>query len=72
MNLGRLLLFVGLAIAGLGLLLMAAQKLNLPIGRLPGDIVWRSKNGAVYFPWVTCLILSALATGILWLLNRRP
>jgi hypothetical protein len=42
------------------------------LGRLPGDIVWRGKNTTFYFPWVTCLLLSLLATLILWLINRRP
>jgi hypothetical protein len=72
MNLGRLLIVAGLMLAGLGLLILAVNKLNLPLGRLPGDVVWRGKNTTVYFPWVTCLLLSLLATIILWLMNRRP
>jgi hypothetical protein len=72
MNLGRLLITVGLAIAALGLLITLMQRANLPIGRLPGDVVWRGKNTTVYFPWVTCLILSLLGTLVMWLLNRKP
>ena len=72
MNLGRLMIIVGLALAGLGLLVIAVNKLNLPLGRLPGDMVWRGRNTTVYFPFVTCLLLSLLATIVLWLLNRRP
>jgi DUF2905 family protein len=66
------MIITGLALAGLGLLFIAVNKLNLPLGRLPGDMVWRGKNTTVYFPFVTCLLLSLLATIVLWLLNRRP
>jgi hypothetical protein len=72
MNLGRLLIFAGFVFVGLGILIIAVNRLNLPLGRLPGDIVWRGKNTTFYFPWVTCLLLSLLATLILWLINRRP
>jgi hypothetical protein len=71
MNLGRLLIFAGFVFVGLGILIIAVNRLNLPLGRLPGDIVWRGKNTTFYFPWVTCLLLSLLATLILWLINRR-
>ena len=71
MNLGKLLVFVGLGIAGLGILLIVANKANLPLGKLPGDIVWRNKGTTVYFPWVTCLLLSLLGTIVLWIFNRR-
>ena len=71
MYLGRLLVIAGLLIAACGLLLIVAGRLNLPLGRLPGDVIWKGKNGTVYFPWVTCLFLSLLGTIALWLLNRR-
>jgi hypothetical protein len=72
MNLGRLLMLAGLVLLALGLLVVLVNRLNLPIGRLPGDIVWRGKNTTFYFPWVTCLLLSLLGTLLLWLFNRRP
>lgn len=71
MNLGRMLMFAGLALVVLGIVVMGLSKLNLPLGRLPGDAVWRGKHTTVYFPWVTCLLLSLLASVILWLMNRR-
>jgi hypothetical protein len=69
---GRLLILVGLAFVVLGLAVLALNRLNIPVGRLPGDVVWRGKNSTFYFPWVTCLLLSALASLLLWFLNRRP
>ncbi len=71
MNLGRLLIIAGLALVAVGLLVVIVNRLNVPLGRLPGDVVWRGKHTAVYFPWVTCLVLSLLATILLWFVNRR-
>jgi hypothetical protein len=67
---GRLLIYAGAALVVLGLIVIAAGKIGLPIGRLPGDIVWRGKNGTFYFPIVTCLVVSVLLTLISWLLRR--
>jgi Protein of unknown function (DUF2905) len=72
MSLGRLLIFAGLALIGLGFVALMLSKLNLPLGRMPGDIVWRGKNTTVYVPIVTCLILSLLGTLVLWLFSKRP
>jgi uncharacterized membrane protein len=71
MNLGRVLIMAGLALLILGVIVLAINKLDLPLGRLPGDVMWRGKNTTVYFPWVTCLIISVVLTLILWIVNRR-
>jgi Protein of unknown function (DUF2905) len=71
MNLGRLLIVAGLALAALGVMVLLITRLNIPLGRLPGDIVYRGRNTTFYFPWVTCLVVSLVLTVILWLVNRR-
>lgn len=71
MNLGRLLIIGGFVLIALGVLVIVMSRFNLPLGRLPGDIVWRGKNTTIYIPWVTCLLLSLLGTLVLWLLGRR-
>jgi hypothetical protein len=71
MNLGRLLLFAGLALACLGGLILIIGRLGVPLGRLPGDIRYQGKNTTFYFPVVTCLLLSVLGSLLLWLFNRR-
>ncbi len=63
---GKLLVVVGLAITGLGLLLM----LGLPLGRLPGDVVVRRGSFTLYFPIVTSIVLSVLLTLLFTLLRR--
>ena len=71
MNLGRLLIFGGCVLVALGVLVLLLNKANLPLGRLPGDIVYRGKNTTVYFPVVTCLLLSVVLSLVMWLFNRR-
>ena len=63
---GRTLVFVGLAIAGLGLLMM----LGLPIGRMPGDIAFKRGNFSFYFPITTSIIVSIILTLIFSLFRR--
>ena len=72
MNVGRFLIVAGLALVGLGVLIALLNRLHVPLGRLPGDLVYRGKNTTFYFPWVTCLLLSVLASILVWLINRRP
>ena len=64
----RFLIVLGLAIVVIGLLWPYLGRLGL--GRLPGDIVIERESGTLYFPLVTCLLLSALFSLVLWLVNR--
>ncbi len=66
---GRVLLVVAAVAAGLGVVLLVAGALGL--GRLPGDISLGKGNVRFYFPVVTCLVLSAIATIVLNLISRR-
>jgi hypothetical protein len=70
-ELGKLLLVLGGTIVVIGLALLLAGRLHLPLGHLPGDFVYRGKSTVFYFPLVTCLLLSIVISLILWLLNRR-
>jgi hypothetical protein len=69
-GMGKLLVFAGVFIAFIGLLLVFFGRANLPIGRLPGDLVYRGKNTTVYFPVVTSILLSVVLTLVLWLVGR--
>jgi hypothetical protein len=64
----RFLIVLGLAILVVGLLWPYLSKLGL--GRLPGDIVIERKNGTIYVPLATCLLLSLLLSVVLWVVNR--
>lgn len=65
-----MLLFLGIILAIAGAVLMLFGRTNLPIGRLPGDIVYRGKNTTVYFPIVTSILLSVILTLVLWAIGR--
>jgi DUF2905 family protein len=70
-DLGKLLLLLGGVIVLIGAVLLLAGKFNLPLGRLPGDIVYRGKNSVFYFPIVTCIVVSVILSLILWLFGRH-
>ena len=68
-EMGKLLLVVGVVLIGGGVLLFFGARLPFRLGRLPGDISYHGKNGSFYFPIVTCIVLSAELTLILWVIN---
>ena len=67
---GKLLLFLGLALACVGALMLLADRpgfwrdlwQRLPLGRLPGDVRIEREGFSVYIPWVTCLVISIVLT----------
>ena len=70
-DVGKILMLVGLALVVLGGLIWFGGRLNLPLGRLPGDIRIERENFKFYFPLMTCLLISTVLTLIFWLLRRR-
>ena len=68
---GRTLILIGVVLIVVGVLVTLGERLPIRFGRLPGDIVIRGKNGAFYFPIVTCLLLSIVLSLMMWLFNRR-
>jgi hypothetical protein len=69
-ELGKLLIMLGAMLLFLGLLLAWLGRTNLPLGHVPGDIYYRGKNTTFYFPLMTCLLLSAVLSAILYLVNH--
>ena len=63
---GRWLVVAGLLLAGIGVLVMY----GVPIGRLPGDLVYRKGPFTVYVPIATSILLSVVLTLIVMLLRR--
>jgi hypothetical protein len=64
----RFLIILGIILIALGLLWPLFQKIGL--GRLPGDIVVERENFTFYLPITTAILVSALLTLILWLIQR--
>jgi hypothetical protein len=68
-DLGKILFVVGIAIAIVGLLLWSGVGKGW-LGKLPGDINYSRDNFGFHFPIVTCLLISAVVTILLWLLRK--
>jgi hypothetical protein len=70
-GIGKPLVIAGLVLVAVGLLAMLAGRAGLPLGRLPGDIVYRGKNTVVYFPLATSILVSVILSIIFWLIARH-
>jgi len=67
---GKLLIFLGICLLVAGVVFLVFDKIP-GFGRLPGDILLKRKNFTVYFPIMTCVVISMVITIILWLSNKR-
>jgi hypothetical protein len=70
MEFGKLLIFLGAILLAGGVVVMLLGRLHLPLGRLPGDIVYRGKHTRVYFPLATSILLSVVLTILLYVVSR--
>jgi heme/copper-type cytochrome/quinol oxidase subunit 2 len=70
MDIGKMLIFLGLLIVVAGLVLMLVGRTNLPIGRLPGDILYRGKHTTFYFPLATSILVSVVLSVVFYLLRK--
>jgi len=68
-SLGKILIIFGICIAVLGLIMILGDKIPW-IGRLPGDIIIKRDKFTIYFPFMTCIIISLLLTLIFTLLRK--
>lgn len=70
---GRLLLILGAILIVLGFVVLVLGRVPW-VGRLPGDISIRWGNVSCFFPIVTSIVVSILATVVLnlivWLLRK--
>jgi hypothetical protein len=70
MELGKLLVFFGVILVAAGIVVMLLGRMNLPLGRLPGDFLYRGKNTTVYFPLATSVLVSVVLSILLYLVSR--
>ena len=66
MSVGKALAIIGLMVTALGGLMM----LGVPLGRSPGDLVFRRGNITVYVPIVTSIAVSLLVTLFFAIMRR--
>jgi Protein of unknown function (DUF2905) len=69
-DLGRILIFLGLLLLVAGLVVLGLTRLNLPIGRLPGDFSWKGRGWSVSVPLASSILLSVILSLILWAINH--
>jgi len=69
-DIGKVLLLLGLVMAAAGLFFMLLGRTNVPLGRLPGDIVYRGKHTTFYFPLATSILVSLVLSLVLYLIGR--
>lgn len=70
MEIGRLLLALGIALVLIGGAIMLLGRTGLPLGRLPGDFLYRGKNTTFYFPLATSILLSVVLSLIVYVISR--
>ena len=69
-DLGKMLVLAGAVVIVAGIALMLVGRANIPVGRLPGDIVYRGKNTTFYFPLATSILISVVLSVVLYLIGR--
>jgi hypothetical protein len=69
-DLGRVLVLVGAVAIVAGLVFILVGRANIPLGRLPGDIVYRGKNSTFYFPLATSILVSVVLSVVIYLVGR--
>jgi hypothetical protein len=69
-EIGKLLVVLGIALVAIGGVVLLLDRNGLPIGRLPGDILYRGKNMTFYFPLATSILISMLLSIVLFLIAR--
>jgi hypothetical protein len=64
-DLGKIMIVVGIAIAVLGAIVWALGRSGFR--GLPGDVAYEGQHVRVYFPIVSCIVLSVLLTLGMWI-----
>jgi hypothetical protein len=69
-EIGRMLVLLGVALVVIGGIVMLLGRTGLPLGRLPGDVLYRGKNTAFYFPLASSILISVVLSIVLFLVGR--
>lgn len=69
-ELGRIFVMLGIALIVIGGIILLLGRTGLPIGRLPGDILYHGKHTTFYFPLATSILISVVLSIVLFLIGR--
>jgi hypothetical protein len=67
---GRILVALGVALVVIGGIVMLLGRTGMPLGRLPGDFLYRGKNTTLYFPLASSILISIVLSIVLFLVGR--
>jgi DUF2905 family protein len=69
-EMGRILVALGVALVVIGGIVMLLGRTGMPLGRLPGDFLYRGKNTTLYFPLASSILISIVLSIVLLLVGR--
>jgi hypothetical protein len=69
-EMGRILVVLGAALVVIGGVVMLVGRAGLPLGRLPGDFLYRGKSTTFYFPLATSILVSVVLSLVFFLIGR--
>jgi hypothetical protein len=69
-DLGRIFILLGLLLVVVGLVFVVFSRLNVPLGRLPGDFSWRGRGWSVSFPLASSILISVILSLLLWVISH--
>ena len=69
-EMGRILVALGVALVVIGGIVMLLGRTGVPLGRLPGDFLYRGKNTTFYFPLASSIVISIVLSVVLFLIGR--
>lgn len=69
-EIGKMIIVLGIVLVIVGVLMAFGPKIPF-LGKLPGDIYYKTESGTqVWFPIVTCIVISVVASIVLNLFGR--
>lgn len=69
-EIGKILVGLGVFLVVIGGIVILLGRSGLPLGRLPGDFLYRGKHTAFYFPLTTSILVSVLLSLIFFVISR--
>ena len=69
-DLGRILIGLGLLLVVVGAIFLLFNRMNVPLGRLPGDFSWKGRGWTVSFPLASSILISVVLSLILWAISH--
>ncbi len=69
-EIGKILVGLGVFLIVIGGIVILLGRSGLPLGRLPGDFLYRGKHTVFYFPLTTSILVSVVLSLIFLVISR--